>query len=205
MWKKYFLLFLLFIVANCFAYDQSDDHYQTMHPLSIGGQIFLYNHERPIESSAIDYIFGELTGINHIGGGINVGYRFNDFLGIEGGYQYFISEQSSGNSLLGPDHYRLSGLTVMGKLFCPLGKRVDLFADLGAMIVHEDTYNLRFAHDKKPAIDSNYNQLQPLIGAGISIYLCSYFSIDLSIVHTFASSNIRGITYIPLSLTFHLM
>jgi hypothetical protein len=52
------------------------------------------------------------------------------------------NENNSGDDYWGPDHYRFSNLSLLGKVYYPISNYIDLHVAGGVSRVHEDSYNM---------------------------------------------------------------
>ena len=135
-----------------------------------------------------------------------IGYRFTDYVAIEGGYNNLVNQHhnartdDAGNHY-GPDHYKLYAFDLAGKAIYPFANGLSIFGKAGLALVHQDVYNQMFI-DWVPSADTKENKILPLIGAGISYNFTQHIAADLSYTHIQGSHPIGNIEILGLGLAY---
>lgn len=130
-----------------------------------------------------------------------VGYRFNDYIALEGGYNDLANDSNAATDTSGPDHYRLYSFDLAAKGIMPFANGISLFGKAGAAITHQDVFN-QILPNGVISVDSNTNQVQPLLGVGISYNFTKNTAAELSFTHLFANGNINDINMLGLGITY---
>lgn len=174
--------------------------------LYLGANAVFYTHTVP-SGAALDTIGWGGNGADYLGVGATIGYQFNPYVALQGDYIYFDSASGSGyyidsTFINAPDHYDLQGGDVLLKGILPLGTRFALNGFGGVAIINENAYNVIYP-GIPPLVNSDITNAMPEIGAGVSVYLMRWLSLDGSVFYAFKTGQINSITSYPVSLTVH--
>lgn len=133
-----------------------------------------------------------------------VGYRFNDYLALEGGYLNATDEKFTpkANDDLGPDEIHIYSFDLAVKGIIPFESGFSLFAKTGLAYTHQYVYNKVFISDLEPLVDKTSNRLQPLVGVGLSYNFTKKFASELSYTYYVPSNDIGKISMVALGLTY---
>lgn len=131
------------------------------------------------------------------------GYRFSDFLAIEGGYTNIENSSFPGDNTLGPDHFKLYNIDLAAKVIKPFSNGFSLFGKLGGAITHQDVFNQMFANNPNSiTADTNQTVLQPLLGVGVSFNFTKNIAADLSYTYLFKIDQVKPIQTLGLGLSY---
>ncbi|MCK4608501.1 MAG: porin family protein [Gammaproteobacteria bacterium] len=114
------------------------------------------------------------------------GWRFNDYLALEGGY----------NSILDKSDAKINGYDLTGKIILPLILGFHAYVLGGGQYVKQDI--------KNDSYDSNSSALLPVIGIGGGWNLTNGIAVDASWRHTIGVNNIKNIDFIALGVSYTL-
>jgi OOP family OmpA-OmpF porin len=126
------------------------------------------------------------------GGGVFVGYNFNSWFGLEGGYTYL------GQADYGSDGFEVQGIDLVGKFTYEVTDSFDLYGKLGGFVAFVDNNN----------VNDDNNNLAGTAGVGVEYF----FNNDLSARAEYQYYNQVGKTDSPgesdvhfygLSLVYH--
>ncbi|MCQ1059242.1 outer membrane beta-barrel protein [Photobacterium sp. DNB23_23_1] len=126
------------------------------------------------------------------GGGVFVGYNFNSWFGLEGGYTYL------GQADYGSDGFEVQGIDLVGKFTYEMTESFDLYGKLGGFVAFVDNDN----------VNDDNNNLAGTAGVGVEYF----FNNDLSARAEYQYYNQVGKTESPgqsdvhfygLSLVYH--
>lgn len=164
----------------------------------VGGDFVVDHYERP-DGAALGGLFN-----NVLPGGILrpiIGYRFNDYLALEAGYNDIENENRNGNAYWGPDRLRIYSYDLAGKAILPFDTGFSLFAKGGLAFTHQYVYNVVLAGGTPIANDTT-NRMQPLVGAGVSYNITKNLATEFYASYNFPSGSIGGIEMIGLGVTY---
>jgi len=130
-----------------------------------------------------------------------VGYRINDYVAVEGGYNDIQNHSRNGNDTWGPDHYRLYSFDIAAKLIAPFSNGFSVFGKAGAAYTHQDVYNQMFVNGNVLA-ETNSNVIQPLLGVGVSYNFNENIATDVSFTHLAQSGSVGDINMLGLGLSY---
>ncbi|UJF18685.1 outer membrane beta-barrel protein [Vibrio sp. SS-MA-C1-2] len=126
-----------------------------------------------------------------LGYNLFVGYQFNDYFAIEGGYF------DLGKAEVNNDKFRTHGGTLSAISRLPLGERFSLFGELGAYGYHAETNN------------RTDNGISPMAGAGITYKMSNSFDLQARYRRTEQIGRDRNTgmndnNYMGLELVYHI-
>lgn len=120
------------------------------------------------------------------------GYRFNDYLSAEVGYNAIVDGKTDG----GLD-YRIRGFDVIGKAILPLRFGFSLFGLGGGSYVQQDINNKGLIPYK-----SDENKILPVFGAGAGFNFTESIAVEVSWMHTQGFGEIRNIDMYTLGFSY---
>ncbi len=164
----------------------------------VGGEFDLDHFERPSGAAIGDNIFS-------LPGGLLrplIGYRYNDYLAVEGGYNDIVNENRGAHNIWGPDALRIYTYDLSAKGIYPFESGFSVFAKGGLAYTHQYVYNLVFVSDTTPAANSPTNRIQPLIGVGVSYNITKNLATDIAASYYFRSGSIGSITLLGLGVAY---
>lgn len=142
-----------------------------------------------------------------------IGYRFNDYFALEGGFSNLVNEKNNGGQsttglfgepeVYGPDHYRLYDFDIETKWIYPMQYGFSVFGKLGAAYVHQDVYNQTYV-SVPPSVNTNSNRLLPLVGIGTSFNFTKNIAAELSYTYLPGVSPIGRIAMLGIGLSYTL-
>lgn len=130
-----------------------------------------------------------------------LGYHFNNYLAVEGGYDDLEDDSFNGDAVYGPDHYRLYGVDLAAKLIYPFETGFSVFGKLGVGIMHQNVFNQTYVNSTVWA-DSVSTRVMPLAGIGGSYNFTKNVAMDLSYMHMFKTGNIGEINIVGLGASY---
>ncbi|HTM64602.1 MAG TPA: outer membrane beta-barrel protein [Gammaproteobacteria bacterium] len=130
-----------------------------------------------------------------------IGYRFNDYVALEGGYNDIINENRSGNSFWGPDKLRIYSYDLSGKAILPLANGFSIFGKGGLAYTHQYVYNVVFT-GSAPTADYTANRIQPLLGAGVSYNISKNLAAEMSASYYFKNGPVSAIEMIGIGAIY---
>lgn len=175
--------------------------------LYFGGALSVANSTTPSGSSFSGY----LDTVAHMSLSPTVGYRFNDYLAVEGGFLYAANNSNSGQNYSvdntrpwGPDELKIYSFDAVVKGIVPFESGFSLFAKGGLAYTHQYVFNQVFANITDPEFvtKKTSNHFQPVVGAGVSYNFTKNFATELSYNYYVPTSNIGKISAIELGLTY---
>jgi len=140
--------------------------------------------------------FGDSVGFNARGG-----YRFNDFLAIEGLYEYmddFGSSVTLNNRATGHIDIQTSNFSVLGKLILPTGSRIEPFIDGGVGFLNANAnadFDTRRAHISGDKSDTEF---AGRIGAGVDVWLTDHIAAYIDSGYVMPTSDLSDLRYFSL-------
>ena len=174
----------------------------------LGGAGYGGNTKLPAEVTAgNDVTFNSRINPARTVGQVGAGYQFSDYFSVQADYLLFQDDDSSGYDLIFyyvsvPNYYKLTGGDLLAKFMFPSGKYFTLNGYIGAIVAHENAYNLLYVN-AAPLIDRTSTNVMPTIGAGAELYFLKYFSLGISYFYAASTGNINAIQYVPVTLAFH--
>ena len=123
--------------------------------------------------------------IHDLTGRVSAGYRFNDNVSVEAGYN-FLADDS------GTDHYNgesypysieLNGVDAAVVLNTLVTNKISLFAKGGAAIIRTKLYNRHFF---SPVTDIKQTNVLPEIGGGVNYYFTKRFAMGVTTTYMFS-------------------
>lgn len=130
-----------------------------------------------------------------------VGYRFNDYLALEAGYNDIENESRDGNDYWGPDRLRIYTFDLAAKGIVPFENGFSLFAKGGFGWTHQYVYNVVYV-GQLPIADYTTDRIQPLFGVGTSYNFTKNFAADFSINRYLPSGQIGGISMAAIGFSY---
>lgn len=130
-----------------------------------------------------------------------VGYRFNDYVAVEGGYNDVVNKTNAGNSVVGDDKLRIYTFDLACKLIRPYANGFSLFGKLGLGYTRMTVFNQPLLANP-PTVNYANNRAQGLMGAGISYNINKNFAVDLSGSYYFRSKQIVAMELGAVGLTY---
>ncbi|MDN0075469.1 porin OmpA [Crenobacter sp. SG2303] len=103
----------------------------TDEPWYVGGKVGWSNWSNQRYSDAIQNPYD--VNKDTVGGGVFLGYQINQWLGIEGGYDYFDKLKYSATNLAERQDFKGEGIQLTAKLGMPIAEGLDLYTRLGGM------------------------------------------------------------------------
>lgn len=167
----------------------------------LGADLAVYHYDRPAGAAT-----GGISGIfSHIfpDSGLRpyVGFRFNDYLALEAGYNDIENESRNGNATWGPDRLRIYTYDLAAKGIVPFENGFSLFAKGGVGYTHQYVYDVVFTGNP-PTTNYTTNRFQPLFGVGASYNYTKNFATDFSVNHYFPSGPVGAISMVELGLSY---
>lgn len=167
----------------------------------VGADLAVYHYDRP-SGAAIGGIAGVF---NHIFPDSVIrpylGYRFNDYLALEAGYNDIENESRNGNATWGPDRLRIYTYDLAAKGIVPFENGFSLFAKGGVGLTHQYVYNVVYTGNP-PTTNYTTNRFQPLVGVGASYNYSKNFATDFSINQYFPSGSVGAISMVEIGLSY---
>jgi opacity protein-like surface antigen len=167
----------------------------------IGGDLAFTIYD-PVDGAAMD------SSLIAIDGYIRpyIGYRFTDYLAIEGGFDYLVNDHNAGGKATipgtsGPDHYKLTAIDLAGKIIYPFVNGLSVFGKAGFAVVHQDVFNQTYQNDE-PEVDTNTTRLMPLVGVGASYNFTQRIAAEISYVHIQRVNPIKNIEILGAGLSY---
>lgn len=132
-----------------------------------------------------------------------VGYRFNDYVGLESGFYDLANDDNSANysGNLGADSYRLYVIDLAGKFIHSFSNGISVFGKVGLAYTHQSVFNQTFTYSD-PSVDSSVNRILPEVGVGLSYNFTQNFATELSYTHLQGVDPIGRIEIIGLGLFY---
>lgn len=129
------------------------------------------------------------------------GYRFNDYIALDAGYNDVVNESDGGNSIVGPNKLRIYTFDLACKLIRPYPNGWSLSAKAGLGYTRQYVLNVPIAGGPALASYSN-NRLQALIGAGVSYNINKNLAADLNASYYFRSEQIGAMELLAAGITY---
>ena len=164
----------------------------------LGADLAAYHYDRPT-GAAWGGLFNHLLPDSVIRP--YVGYRFNDYLALEAGYNDIENESRSGNNYWGPDRLRIYTYDLAAKGIVPFENGFSLFAKSGLGLTHQYVYNI-IRVGQLPSTDYTTNRFQPLLGVGASYNFNKNVATQLSVSYYFRSGDIGAIQMTSLGVSY---
>lgn len=164
----------------------------------LGADMAVYHYDRP-SGAAIGNVFGYFFPESVLRP--YIGYRFNDYVALEAGYNDIENESSNGNATWGPDRLRVYTYDLAAKGIVPFENGFSLFAKGGVGLTHQYVYNVVFTGNP-PTTNYTTNRFQPLVGVGASYNYTKNFATDFSINQYFPSGPVGAISMVELGLSY---
>jgi opacity protein-like surface antigen len=167
----------------------------------VGGDIATVVYDRP-KGAAFDFFDNGVDGVLRP----YIGYRFTDYIALELGYNDITNQNNSvsggsGMFTFGPDHYRLYNIDLAGKLIMPFESGFSVFGKAGLAYTHQDVYNQTFV-GSTPSVDTESNQVQPLVGVGVSYNFTKNFASDFSYTYYAPAGLVGRMNMLALGLSY---
>lgn len=202
--KSTLVVLLLLAASNSYAAINANPGFY------LGGAISVANSSAPSGSS----ITGYLDTVAHLSFSPTIGYRFNDYLALEGGFLSAASDSNTNKGefgginsphvYLGPDELKIYSFDAVLKGIVPFESGFSIFAKGGLAYTHQYVFNQVFANDTRPEFTTRKttNRIQPVVGAGVSYNFTKNFATELSYNYYVPSGNIGKISAVELGLTY---
>lgn len=144
-----------------------------------------------------------LFGIERIGLGAYVGYRYNDYFGAEVNYHQLANMDETGGVNDARNHTRVFSADLLAKGSLPLSKYFSPFAKAGISYVYQDILSTWDAGDTL-RYKSKTGRVMPAIAIGADVHFTKSWAIDASWTHWFKNGPIKDIDFpaIGVSYTF---
>ncbi len=156
-----------------------------------------------VKGGSFDSLIEEIVPTSHVFGRPYVGFRFNDYVAVEGGYTRIKNNSHGVNGEWGADHYYLYTIDLEAKFIKPFYNGLSVFGKVGGAITHQDVFNQMYADNPNTiTVDTNSTQLQPLLGIGVSYNFTKNLATDLSFTYQFRSGKIDKIQMLGLGLSY---
>ncbi|HTM64603.1 MAG TPA: outer membrane beta-barrel protein [Gammaproteobacteria bacterium] len=130
-----------------------------------------------------------------------VGYRFNDYVALDGGYNDVANQSDGGNNVVGPNKFRLYTFDLAVKLIKPYPSGVSLFGKIGLGYSRQYVLNVPLVGNPPLANYSN-NRLQGLLGGGISYNITKNLAAQLTGSYYFRSEQIGAMEMGAIGLVY---
>ena len=137
-----------------------------------------------------------------------IGYRFDEYLAVEAGYNDFVNNRYNGgdyNGLgtLGGNHYKLYAIDCEGVLSYPLNAYFSLYGKAGLAYTYQNVYSQSYV-GLPPTVDTTAHRFLPLFGLGLSYHFTHNLSSNLSFTHLQGVSPIGHVEILGLGLSYTL-
>ena len=139
----------LFMMASAQAAPQDNTWYA-------GGKLGWSNYQVGKKDVSNAFTSYDITRHDSVGGGLYAGYQFNQYLGLEGGYDYLGNLKYSATPS-SDDTFRTQGVSLAAKLGYEIAQGVDLYGKAGG-----------FGYFSKGEGKSD-NGLSPLLAVGTEL------------------------------------
>jgi OmpA-OmpF porin, OOP family len=173
------------------------------HGIYIGGQLGyldLHNkHANAHDAAALMLPFLEMG--DNMGSRVYAGYRFNDYLAVEGGYNGFANQEETGGASNVKNHTKMRAFDVSAKGIWPLSKIFSLYCKVGYAYVHQDILDSTNGGATVIYKDES-NKFLPIIGGGVNVNFTRSFAMDLTWTHMFPIDEIHAIDFGSLGLSY---
>lgn len=129
------------------------------------------------------------------------GYRFNDNVALEAGYNDVVNQSDGGNAIVGPNKLRIYTYDLACKLIRPYPNGWSLSAKAGLGYTRQFVLNIPVV-GAPPRASYSTNRLQALVGAGISYNINKNLAAEFSASYYFRSEQIGAMELAAFGLTY---
>ena len=129
------------------------------------------------------------------------GYRFNDNVALEAGYNDVVNQSDGGNAIVGANKLRIYTFDLAVKLIRPYRNCWSLFAKAGLGYTRQYVYHV-VTTGSSPIANYANNRLQALAGAGVSYNISRNLAAELSASYYFRSGAIGAMELATIGMTY---
>lgn len=176
----------------------------------VGGQIGktnIHNKGRDVQTGTIPPTVFTTPTNTGFGGRVFVGYNFNPYAALEGGFTYYAPStyKPSITTNCGNPQIRESAFDVVGKGILPIGS-FGAFAKAGVAVIRQSASGtLTSTSISNCGSEGTTTSVRPTLGVGVSYDLSQNWVVDASISRVMGTSKIENADLIALGVSYHFV